>query len=117
MQREKTGWCALALLPALLTGCTTLLDGKYDFRQGWRAAEVIQVAPLSRIQRPDYYNCVRNASPEQLTSGDFAILAYQNLGKRRLHAMPVPTNTGLQTGTKIYANMDSCNGRIVLRNN
>lgn len=115
MKRTKPGWRALASMTVLLAGCTTLLDGKYDFQDGWRAAKVIQIAPLARIQRPYFHLCTRNASSEQRAGGEFAILSYKNMGKQRQHAMPLLPNSGLQIGAKVYANMDSCDGRIVPR--
>ena len=99
----------------LLTGCTTLYDGKYDFREGWREARVNQIAAASQIQRPDFFKCIRNATPQQRGSQSFAVLSYRRFGKTVLTAMPLSSASKLQVRDSVYVNLSSCDAPIVQR--
>ena len=53
--------CVVALLAA--TGCTTLYEGKYDFSEGWREAQVIRIAKASQysqMQIRSLHYCLMN---------------------------------------------------------
>lgn len=59
----------------LLTGCaSTVYEGKYDWSEGWRKAEVVAVKTAAEMERPRFYTCVRTATPEQLASTRFAVV-------------------------------------------
>lgn len=104
-------------LPAvlLLAGCGTVYEGKYAFGEGWRKAEVVRIGAASQISRPDFFECIRKASPEQRANGQFAILEYMNMGAMKRRALPLAPEQQLQVGAKVYANMDRCDGRIERR--
>lgn len=72
----------------------------------------MQVAAVSQISRPDFYECIRKASPEQRANARFAVLEYMNMGDTKRRAKPLAPEQQLQVGAKVYANMDRCDGRI-----
>lgn len=74
--RIQFTFTAAALAAGLvLPGCAaTVYEGKYDWSDGWRSAEVVEIASASEMERPRFYDCVRRASPEQLATTKFAVV-------------------------------------------
>lgn len=97
----------------LLQGCTTLYEGKYDYRDGWRKARVVQVAPASQIQRPDFFRCIRNATPEQRERQLFAVVTFRGYEKSVKRAVQVAPSVHLEVGETVYVNPSSCDGPVV----
>ena len=97
----------------LLQGCTTLYEGKYDYRDGWRKARVVQVAPASQIQRPDFFRCIRNAAPEQRERQLFAIVSFRGYEKSVKRAVQVAPSVHLEMGETVYVNPSSCDGPVI----
>ena len=102
-------------LVLLLTGCTTLYEGKYDFREGWREARVSQIAAASQIQRPDFLECIRKATPQQRDGKPFVVLSYKRFGRTAKRAVPQPSTSQVRIGDSVYVNLSSCEGPIVQR--
>ncbi len=97
----------------LLQGCTTLYEGKYDYRDGWRKARVVQVAPASQIQRPDFFRCIRNATPEQRERQLFAVVTFRGYEKSVKRAVQVAPSVHLEVGETVYVNPSSCDGLVI----
>ncbi len=97
----------------LLQGCTTLYEGKYDYRDGWRKARVVQVAPASQIQRPDFFRCIRNATPEQRERQLFAVVTFRGYEKSVKRAVQVAPSVHLEVGETVYVNPSSCDGPVI----
>ena len=101
-----------------LAGCATgAYEGKYDFSDGWRKAEVMEVKPLSQLERPDFFSCVRHASSEQRASGQFVVMKYLRMGKSVQHAQPLQPGQRWSAGDHVYVNLSDCKGEIVARSN
>ncbi|MDP3857663.1 MAG: hypothetical protein Q8Q73_07885 [Stagnimonas sp.] len=97
----------------LLQGCTTLYEGKYDYRDGWRKARVVQVAPASQIQRPDFFRCIRNATPEQRERQLFAVVTFRGYEKSVKRAVQVAPSVHIEVGETVYVNPSSCDGPVI----
>jgi hypothetical protein len=97
----------------LLQGCTTLYEGKYDYRDGWRKARVVQVAPASQIERPDFFRCIRNATPEQRERQLFAVVTFRGYEKSVKRAVQVAPSVHLEVGETVYVNPSSCDGPVI----
>lgn len=97
----------------LLQGCTTLYEGKYDYRDGWRKARVVQVAPASQIQRPDFFRCIRNATPEQRERQLFAVVTFRGYEKSVKRAVQVAPSVHLEVGDTVYVNPSSCDRPVI----
>lgn len=102
-----------AAVVVLLQGCTTLYEGKYDYRDGWRKALVVQVAPGSQIQRPDFFRCIRNATPEQRERQMFAVVSFMGYEKSVKRAVQVAPSAHLEVGQTVYVNPSSCDGPVI----
>lgn len=109
-----------ALLAAawVVSGCAaTAYEGKYDFSDGWRKAEVIEVSPASDLERPDFFTCVRQADPQQRSGGQFVVMKYLRMGKAVQHAQPLQPGQRWSPGDRVYVNLSDCKGEIVARSN
>lgn len=103
--------CVVVLLAA--TGCTTLYEGKYDFSEGWREAQVILIAPASQIASPQFSDCRQKFPTQQDANTSFVLLSYKHLGRARKRAVQLPQGLDLQAGELVYMDVTSCGGRIV----
>jgi hypothetical protein len=109
----RTMASAAALLAA--SGCATVGENIGEFSQGWRVAEVLQVAPATRISSPEFFGCIRNATPSERADREFVVLSYRRFGRSATVALPVPRGQQLAPGDTVYANVSSCEGLIVKR--
>lgn len=48
------------------TGCALVYEGKYDWYEGWREAEVLKVGNAAEMGKPQFSDCRKDATPEQL---------------------------------------------------
>lgn len=105
----------LAASAVLASGCTTLFEGKYDFREGWRRGEVLRIMDGGAIERPRYWRCSRRATAEELAGGRYAVLAYDEVPYRaRRYLVAVPAGMELQAGQHVYVNVYQCDHAIAL---
>lgn len=112
---NKIQLSGLALAAMILAGCTTVYEGKYDFNDGWREAEVMQVAGAAEIAKPQFSDCRDTATAQQLAAGRFAALSYQRMGRKRTHVALVSPGQTFRAGDLVYANVTSCDARLVPR--
>ena len=108
---------ASALIAAtLLSGCaSTVYEGKYDWSEGWRAAEVVEVATAAEMERPRFHKCVREASPEQLANTRFAVVKYRQMSRTQRRAVPLGTADKVAPGDPVYFKEGTCNTPLVHR--
>jgi len=113
----KTSTLILAVVfAAALAGCANLYEGKYDFREGWREAEVLEVVPLSSISKPNFYTCIRNApAGEQRADTRYVLLKYRRMSRTARHAQPLQGSQQWAPGEKVYVNVSDCTGQMVRR--
>lgn len=105
----------LGLSACMLAGCTTLYEGKYDFNEGWREAEVMEIAAASEIKKPQFSDCRESATPEQLSKVQFAVLSYKRMGRNRVHVAPLKPSEALRPGDLVYVNVIRCDTPLVAR--
>lgn len=92
---------ATALLA--LVGCaSTPYEGKYEWSEGWREAEVIAVQTAADMERPRFYTCVRNATPEQLATTKFAVVKYRQMSRTQRRAVPLQAGEAVAVGESVY---------------
>lgn len=104
---------ATAGLALIVAGCTTLYEGKYDYRDGWRAARVVQVGTSTQVPRPDFFRCIRNATPEQRERQLFAVVSFRGYEKRVKRAVQVFPSLQLEVGEAVYVNPSLCDGPVI----
>lgn len=101
----------LAML-ALVSGCSTLYEGKYAFGEGWRKGRVVQITRRSAIAPSNYWQCVREAPTIELNESSYALLAYSGYGRARQRLVPVPQSLDLRENEAVYVNLGRCEDAI-----
>jgi hypothetical protein len=100
---------------ATLSACATGAGGEYAWQEGWREAEVVSVLAASAMKRPRFYDCVRAASPEQLSSARFAIVNYKEMSRTHRRAVPLAPGSDVSTGDLVYVRVGDCATQPVRR--
>lgn len=105
---------AAALLA--LAGCANALyQGKYEWSEGWREAEVVAVQTPADMERPRFYTCVRNATPEQLATTRFAVVEYRQMSRTKRRAVPLQPSDTAFVGEIVYIKASDCSTPLVHR--
>jgi hypothetical protein len=97
---------------AFLSGCSTLYEGKYDFADGWRKGQVVQVTLASAVARPNYWQCLRATQSVTRDQVSYAVVKYSRLGKAREHLVAVPPGLDLEEKEPVFVNLGRCENAI-----
>lgn len=112
----KSSWSPVFCLAAFaLAGCTTVYEGKYDFRDGWREAKVIQIERASEIAKPQFSDCRVSASPHYLAADMFIVLSYKHLSRPRKRVVPFGPSDGARVEDLVYVNVTDCDSPLIPR--
>lgn len=65
------------------------------------------------MDRPRYYNCVRNASPEQLATTRFAVVKYRQMSRTQRRAVALQAHDKVAPGDAVYVKADDCKTPLV----
>ena len=106
---------AVCFTAVVLAGCLTVYEGKYDFNDGWREAEVMKIAGASEIKKPQFSDCRESAMPQQLSTDQFAVLSYKRMGRKRAHVAPLMPSEAVRPGDLVYVNVTRCDTALVAR--
>lgn len=96
---------------ALLTGCTTVYEGRYDFRDGWRSAEVIEVGTAGSLTRKPAAGCLQGGSAP-LADSRYAVVRYRNLHRQAFRVVPIPEGRDVKAGDLVYVNANDCHAPL-----
>gem|GEM_PF-1495204 len=113
---KRVGLAATVLMLGALQGCTTVYEGRYDWQDGWREAQVLQVASAYGIKHERFSDCRATVSPEERASSRFAVLLYMHMARSRHRVVPLPTGDTFAKGEFVYMNLRSCHTPLVRRN-
>jgi hypothetical protein len=109
------GLILLVAAAAALSGCSSMFENKYDFREGWRRGEVLQIMDGHAVQRPRFWQCTRSLGAEERAGRRFVVLAYHQVPYRaRRHLVAVPPDLELRPGQRVYVNVSQCENAIAL---
>lgn len=92
----------------VLAGCATVYEDTYHWQEGWRKAEVIDVVLASEMERPRFYECVREAQPHQLASTRLAVVRYREMSRTRRRAVPLQPGSTIREGDAVYVRVTDC---------
>lgn len=113
MKTRHTSMTAVLVAAILSSGCAaTVYDGKYEWNEGWRAAEVVEVATASEMERPRFYDCVRQATPEQLATTKFVVVKYRSMSRTQRRAVPLAEGQTLRAGDPVLVRADKCDAAV-----
>ncbi len=105
-----------ALVAALAaTSCAFVYEGKYDWQQGWREAQVVKTGNAAALGERQFSDCRYGAETEQAASGQFVMLSYLQMGHMRHRVVPLHEGEAYRSGDLVYMNIQSCHTPLVTR--
>ncbi|MGE3345905.1 MAG: hypothetical protein AB7I35_00570 [Ramlibacter sp.] len=113
MFKNSVGASLIAALSA--TGCALVYEGKYDWYDGWREAHVLQIGSAAEIEKPQFSDCREQMTPQQLATGQFAVLSYMRMTRKRHRVVPLQAGRSIAVGDQVYMQITSCDGPLVPR--
>ena len=97
------------------TGCAFVYEGKYDWQQGWREAQVVKTGNATALGERQFSDCRYEAETEQAASAQFVMLAYRQMGHTRHRVVPLHEGEAYRSGDLVYMNIQSCDTPLVTR--
>ncbi len=115
MFKKSAGASLIAALAT--TGCALVYEGKYDWYDGWREAQVLQIGRAAEIEKPQFSDCREQMTPQQLATGRFAVLSYMHMTRKRHRVVPLQAgqSVAVAVGDQVYMQITSCDGPLVPR--
>lgn len=107
---------SVALVATLtLAGCATVYEGRYPWSDGWRSAEIVEVVKATEMARPQFFECVRKATPEQLANARYAVVRYRLVSRTQNSAVPLREGETYAPGDRVYFQAGRCDASLVRR--
>lgn len=100
---------------ASLSGCSTFLEDASAFREGWRTAEVTEVASARGLRRGGRTDCRQTASSQQLAASRFARLSYRSGMSKHSHVVLVADGLRVIAGDVVFTNVMRCGTPLEVR--
>ncbi len=113
MFKNSVGASLIAALSA--TGCAMVYEEKYDWYDGWREAQVLQIGSAAEIEKPQFSDCREKMTPQQLAISQFAVLSYVRMTRKRHRVVPLQAGQSVAVGDQVYMQITSCDGPLVPR--
>lgn len=102
-----------ALVAALAgTGCAFTYEGRYDWQQGWREAQVVKIGNAAALGERQFSDCRYEAEAAQ---GKFVMLSYLQMGHMRHRVVPLHEGEAYHAGDLVYMNVKNCDTPLVAR--
>lgn len=110
LRGKRERWLLPLFLGLVSSACTILYEGRYDYNDGWRKAEIKRVALFEHLSPYPYkYTyCSRNFTDFSTTGSSWAIVRYRQGIKKRYMAIPVPKSGDFKVEDIVYANVLDC---------
>ncbi|MBK8070980.1 MAG: hypothetical protein IPK34_02710 [Ramlibacter sp.] len=103
-------------LVILASGCSTIYAGKYAFEDGWREGTIVSVGSAGSIAEPQFSDCRKRMTAEQLSVSQFALVKFQHLRHPQRRVVPLAGGTpSLRNSDEVYMNVDDCTIALVKR--
>lgn len=93
---------------ASLGGCANLMEDAGAFREGWRTAEVTEVASARQLRGGGRTDCRQTASQQQLATSRFARLSYRSGGSKHSHVVVMGDGLSVTVGDVVFTNVIRC---------
>lgn len=111
---SASAWRLLAVggLAVVAAGCTTPYEGRYDFYEGWRKAEVVRIEPFEKISTYEFPRCRTGPPATAATGSTWAVVRYRAGRRSRNAAVPLGPSDVFKVGELVYANVSDCSREI-----
>ncbi|MBN8756295.1 MULTISPECIES: hypothetical protein [Variovorax] len=100
---------------ASLVGCATFMEDASAFREGWRTAEVVEVASARELRGGGRTDCRETASAQQIATSRFARLSYRSGGSKHSHVVVVGDGPHVAVGDVVFTNVIRCGTPLQVR--
>lgn len=97
------------------SGCSTFLEDASAFQEGWRTAEVTEVASAGGLRGGGRTDCRQTASSQQLAASRFARLSYRSGGSKHSHVVVVADGFPVSAGDVVFTNVMRCGTPLEVR--
>lgn len=97
------------------SGCTTPYEGRYDFYEGWRKAEVKRIEPFDKLAPHRIPRCESAPTPRATVGTTWAIVRYRAGRRSREVAVPVTPSEDYRVGELVYVNVSECARQVQRR--
>ncbi|MEW6315427.1 MAG: hypothetical protein AB1670_03455 [Pseudomonadota bacterium] len=106
--------CSALALAAVVSGCTTAYEGKYDYAKGWRPGVIIKIgtptdlAPLEAMCSLAEMSSTARFAYVQFIFGPTHGKFFYSGPQQRHVIVPLPQGGGLHEGARVYINLQDC---------
>lgn len=100
----------------LAAGCAwpIVYEGRFDYDDGWRQGEVLEVGTYDGLPRASLGDC-RTIDEERTSSNDYARVEYRGARPQSTRIVPLARDQTLKAGDLVYVKIDDCSARLYLR--
>ena len=89
-------------------GCTTPYEGRYDFYEGWRKAEVTRLDVFENLAPHLIPRCESALSSKATAGSSWAVVRYKAGRRSREVAVAVAAVDNYEVGELVYVNLSAC---------
>ena len=111
--------CSALALAAMVSGCTTAYEGKYEYAEGWRLGVIVRTGTLAYMapveamcSLADQSSTARFAYVQFIFGPTHGKFLYSGPHQRHV-IVPLPQGGGLHEGARVYINLQDCNQAAV----
>lgn len=106
---------ALACVLGMLSGCSTVYEGRYAFNEGWRKAQIEEVGTAQGLFGIAASDCRNAITSDQFAARLFARLSYADFGHLRRRIVLLPSEPRFRAGDAVYFKLRSCTGDVAFQ--
>ncbi len=88
--------------------CTTPYEGRYDFYEGWRKAEVMRIERFEKLAPYEVPRCRSGPLPQAIDGSTWAVVRYRAVSRSRHVAVPLKKAGDYTLGERVYVNVSEC---------
>jgi hypothetical protein len=104
---------ALLLGLALSAGCASQYDARHRYEDGWRASDVLKVAPTPNQLESAGIDCSKSTVQSPVKGRRYAYIRYLRSFAPRHAIVVVPEHVSVIEGDRVFFNIYDCTQAIV----
>lgn len=102
----------LVAVTALLAGCQTVYEDKYNWQGGWRRGIVLDVGLADQLGDRRFRDCRPQAIDDERRKGKFIVVSFTHFGRPRHAVVPVSSDGLWRRGTPVYFKVLDCDAAV-----
>lgn len=105
----------LAVVAAVLVGCQTVYEDKYDWKDGWRRGLVIDVGAADQLGDRRFRDCRPQSANDERQQLKFVVVSFVHAGRPRHAVVPVAPSAPWRLNSPVYVNVFDCSAVVHTR--